>query len=193
VKKEGDDSMLKKKIREKLKKIQILILDVDGVLTDGKIIMDYRGRELKNFDVRDGHGLILLQRCDIKVALLTGRKSDVVRKRARDLGITEVYQRALNKKEIFAKILHKHGISAEAAAFLGDDIVDIPVLKKVGFSAAVADALDVVKKSVDYVTKSDGGQGAVREICELILQAQDRWTEIAVRYEFQEHIKSTIH
>lgn len=185
--------MLKKKIREKLKKIKILILDVDGVLTDGKIVMDYKGRELKNFDVRDGHGLILLQRYCIKVVLLTGRKSDVVISRARDLGITEVYQRALNKKEIFEKILHKHNISAEAAAFLGDDIVDIPVLKRVGFSAAVADALDVVKKSVDYVTKSDGGQGAVREVCELILQAQGRWPEIAARYEFQEHFKSTIH
>ena len=165
-----------------------MILDVDGVMTDGRIIMDNEGREIKNFNVRDGHGIKILQRYGIKVAILTGRKSKVVEHRAKDLEIKDVYQKVFNKKEIFEKILKKHKLSADAAAFMGDDIVDIPVLKRVGFSAAVADALDVVKKSVDYVTENKGGHGAVREICEMILQAQGKWPEIAAKYEFTEYV-----
>ena len=179
---------MKKNIKEKLKGIKLLILDVDGVMTDGRIIMDNEGRETKNFDVRDGHGIKILQRYGIKVAILTGRQSKVVEYRAKDLEIGDVYQRAFNKKEVFGRILEKHKLSVSAVAFMGDDIVDIPVLKCVGFSAAVADAIDVVKKSVDYVTGHKGGQGAVREICEMILQAQGKWPEIAAKYEFTEYI-----
>lgn len=175
---------MKKNIKEKLKEIKLLILDVDGVMTDGRIIMDNAGRELKNFDVRDGHGIKMIQRYGIKVAILTGRKSKVVEHRAKDLEIGDVYQKAFNKKEIFEKILLKHNLSDREAAYMGDDIVDIPVLKSVGFSAAVADALDIVKKQVDYVTKNRGGHGAVREVCEMILQAQGKWPEIAARYDF---------
>jgi len=177
--------MLKKNIKEKLKGIKLLILDVDGVMTDGGIIMDSQGKELKKFNVRDGHGLKLLQRYGIKVAILTGRKSRVVEYRAKDLDIKDVYQKAFNKKEVFEKILKKHKLSADEVAYMGDDIIDIPVLKRVGFSAAVADAVDVVKKSVDYVAKNNGGKGAVREVCEMILQAQGKWKEIAAKYEFQ--------
>lgn len=180
--------MIKKNIKEKLKGIKILILDVDGVMTDGRIIMDSEGREIKNFNVRDGHGIKILQRFGIKVAILTGRKSKVVEYRAKDLQIDDVYQKVFNKKEIFQKILKKHKLSADAAAFMGDDIVDIPVLKSVGFSASVADAVDVVKKSVDYITNNKGGYGAVREVCELILKAQGKWPEIAAKYEFTEYI-----
>jgi 3-deoxy-D-manno-octulosonate 8-phosphate phosphatase (KDO 8-P phosphatase) len=176
--------MLKKNIKEKLERIKLLILDVDGVMTDGRIIMDSEGRELKNFDVRDGHGLKLLQRYGIKIAILTGRQSKVVEYRAKDLEIDDVYQGVFNKKDVFEKILKKHKLSASSVAYLGDDIVDIPVLKRVGFSAAVADAVDVVKKSVDYITKNTGGNGAVRELCEMILQAQDKWLEVAKKYEF---------
>ena len=180
---------MKKDLIEKLKKIKMLILDVDGVMTDGRIVMDDGGHEIKNFDVHDGHGLKMIQRYGIRVVLLTGRKSDVVTHRAHDLGIKDVYQGSLNKKEVLEKILKKFRLPADVAAFLGDDIVDIPVLKRVGFSAAVADALDVVKKSANYVTKSAGGHGAVRELCELILQAQGKWPEIASKYEFLEYIK----
>jgi 3-deoxy-D-manno-octulosonate 8-phosphate phosphatase (KDO 8-P phosphatase) len=175
---------MKKKLEEKLKKIQMLILDVDGVMTDGRIIIDDEGRQLKNFDVRDGHGLKIIQRYGIKIAILTGRKSEVVNHRASELDIKDVYQGVLNKKEVFQKILFKHNLAASAVAFVGDDIIDIPVLRQVGFSAAVADAVDVVKKSVDYVTKHNGGHGAVREICEMILQSQGKWPEIAEKYEF---------
>jgi 3-deoxy-D-manno-octulosonate 8-phosphate phosphatase (KDO 8-P phosphatase) len=170
--------------KEKLKKIKLLILDVDGVMTDGRIIMDSEGRELKNFDVRDGHGIKMIQRYGIKVAILTGRKSKVVEHRAKDLEIEDVYQKAFNKKEVFEKILQKHKLSNKEVAFMGDDIVDIPVLKIVGFSASVANALDIVKRQVDYITKNSGGRGAVREVCEMILQAQGKWPEIAARYDF---------
>ena len=179
---------MKKNLRDKLKKIKLLILDVDGVMTDGRIIMDYKGHEIKHFDVRDGHGIKLIQRYGVKVVLLTGRKSEVVLRRARDLEVKEVYQKAFNKKEIFARILRKNKLNADSAAFIGDDIIDIPVLKAAGFSAAVADALSVVKKSVDYVTKNKGGRGAVREICDLLIQAQGKWPEIAAKYEFTEHL-----
>lgn len=177
---------MKKNISNKLKKIRMLILDVDGVMTDGSIIMDHEGRESKSFNVLDGHGLKILQRYEIRVAILTGRKSKVVEYRAKDLGIADVYQGALNKKEVFEKILGKHKLSADEVAYMGDDIVDIPVLKRVGFSVAVADALAVVKKSVDYVTKNRGGHGAVREVCEMILRAQGKWPDVAKRYEFSE-------
>lgn len=156
-------------------------------MTDGSIIMDDEGHELKSFNVRDGHGIKILQRFGVKVAILTGRKSKVVEYRAKDLEIKDVYQGALNKKEIFEKILSKHKLSTDEVAYLGDDIVDIPVLKRVGFSVAVDDALDVVKKSVDYVTKNSGGRGAVREVCEMILQVQGKWSEVVAKYEFEEH------
>ena len=177
---------MNKKMKEKLKEIKMLILDVDGVMTDGKIIMDDEGRQLKNFDVRDGHRLKIIQRYGIKVAILTGRKSEVVNHRAYDLEIKEIYQGALNKKEVFQEILLRHNLAASAVAYMGDDIIDIPVLRQVGFSAAVADAVDVVKKSVDYVTRNKGGHGAVGELCEMILRAQNKWTEIAEKYEFND-------
>lgn len=174
---------MKKTIQNKLRKIRLLILDVDGVMTDGRIIMDDTGREIKNFNVRDGHGLKLLQRYGVGVAILTGRKSKVVEHRARDLEIQDVYQKVYNKKEVFEKILKKKKLSADAVAYIGDDIVDVPVLKSVGFSASVADALDVVKKSVNYVAQNRGGNGAVREVCEMILKAQNKWPDIVARYE----------
>jgi 3-deoxy-D-manno-octulosonate 8-phosphate phosphatase (KDO 8-P phosphatase) len=180
--------MMKKNNKEKLKGIKLLILDVDGVMTDGRIIMDNDGRETKNFDVRDGHGLKILQRYGIKVAILTGRQSKVVEHRSKDLDIKDVYQKVFNKKDVFEKIIRKHKISADEAAFIGDDIIDIPVLNRVGFSVAVADAADVVKKSVDYVARNSGGRGAVREICEMILKAQGKWPEIAAKYEFTEYV-----
>lgn len=175
---------MKKDMVEKLRKIKLLIMDVDGVMTDGRIIIDDEGRESKNFNVRDGHGIKILQRYGISVALLTGRQSNVVKHRARDLDIKDVYQKVFNKKEVYEKILKKHKLSPDETAFIGDDIVDIPVLKRAGFAVAVADAEDVVKKSVHYVAKNRGGHGAVREVCEMILQAQGKWADVAARYEF---------
>jgi 3-deoxy-D-manno-octulosonate 8-phosphate phosphatase (KDO 8-P phosphatase) len=168
---------------EKIKSVKVLILDVDGVLTDGGIIIDDEGREIKRFDVRDGHGLKMLMRYNIEVIILTGRTSKAVEHRASDLGIKEVYQGAKNKLEVFEEILRKRHINGANTAFIGDDVVDVPVLRRVGFSATVADAAEDVKKVVDYVLKKPGGRGAVREICEIILKAKGNWLEMAARYE----------
>ncbi|MCE5266196.1 MAG: HAD-IIIA family hydrolase [Deltaproteobacteria bacterium] len=171
-------------LQKKIRRVKLLILDVDGVLTDGRIIIDDAGLESKQFDVRDGHGLKMLMRCGIDVVLLTGRKSRVVEHRAADLGITEVHQGRLNKKEAFSEILERRGIPPEETACVGDDVVDIPLFRRAGFSVAVADAVPEARAVADYVTRHGGGRGAVREVCEIILKGQDRWGDVAARYEF---------
>jgi 3-deoxy-D-manno-octulosonate 8-phosphate phosphatase (KDO 8-P phosphatase) len=171
-------------ISDKILKIKLLILDVDGVLTDGRIIMNDAGQETKHFDVKDGHGIKILMRCSIDVVLLTGRKSQVVERRAADLGILEIHQGIWNKGEALDNILRARNIPAEEVAYIGDDIVDIPVMKRVGFGVAVADACSEVIAVADYVTERSGGRGAVREVCEMILKGQGRWGEVATRYGF---------
>jgi len=172
-----------KALSEKLKMVVLLVLDVDGVLTDGKIIIDDLGNESKHFNVRDGHGLKLLMRSGVDVVFLTGRESKVVKRRADELGIKDVYQGVKDKAKVLSKILDTKGLSGECVAYVGDDIVDIPVFEMVGFSAAVADALDYVKAESDYVTGKEGGNGAVREICEMILTAQGKWGDVTLRYQ----------
>ena len=167
---------------QKLKSIKVLILDVDGVLTDGRVIYTDSGEEIKKFDVRDGHGLKLLMRSGIEVILLTGRESKVVLHRARDLGIEHVYQKALNKIEVYKTILADRSLEDKDVGFVGDDLIDLPVLRKVGFSAAVPDAVQEVKEIVDYITTKRGGEGAVREICELLLKAQNKWEALTAKY-----------
>jgi len=175
--------MIPEELQEKIKAVRVLILDVDGVLTNGEIIVDDAGRETKHFDVRDGHGLRMLMRYEVEVVLLTGRTSQVVNHRALDLGITEVYQGVWNKLDVFEEMLRKKKIVPAETAFVGDDVVDVPVLRRVGFSATVADASVDLKNVVDYVTAHLGGRGAVREICELILKAKGKWPEVAAKYE----------
>lgn len=167
---------------EKIRKVKVLILDVDGVLTDGRIIISDDGQETKCFNVRDGHGLKLIQRAGIEVILLTGRKSRVVDHRARELGIKKVYQGALDKLSVFNEILAAEGLVPEQVACMGDDIVDLPVLRRSGFSITVSDAHDEVLRAVDLVTKNPGGRGAVREVCEMILKTQGKWEELMGRY-----------
>jgi 3-deoxy-D-manno-octulosonate 8-phosphate phosphatase (KDO 8-P phosphatase) len=167
---------------EKIRSVGLLMLDVDGVLTDGKIIIDDQGFESKQFDVKDGHGLKLLMRYGIGVTLITGRRSSVVEHRAKDLGIQEVYQGIWNKVEIFDEILQKMNLRPEQTAYVGDDIVDIPLMRRVGFAVAVRDASEDTKAIAHYVTKKRGGQGAVREVCEIILKAQDHWQDVAMKY-----------
>jgi len=171
-------------LKSRIRKIRLLILDVDGVLTDGRIIIDDAGQESKHFDVKDGHGLKLIMRYGIDVVLLTGRSSAVVTHRAADLGIREVYQGILNKIDFFIQFIEKRGINPEEVAYIGDDVVDIPILKIVGFSIAVQDAVDEVKEKVDHITGKPGGRGAVRETCDLILKVQGKWEEVARRYDF---------
>jgi 3-deoxy-D-manno-octulosonate 8-phosphate phosphatase (KDO 8-P phosphatase) len=167
-----------------IRRIKLLILDVDGVMTDGRIIIDDAGSESKHFDVRDGHGLKMLMRYGIDVALLTGRKSRVVDHRAAELGITEVHQGIWNKREVFDEILRRRNLAAEETAYVGDDVVDVPLLRRVGFGVAVADACPEAIGAAGYVTEHSGGRGAVREVCEVILRAQGRWDDVAARYEF---------
>ncbi len=166
----------------KLAKIKLLLLDVDGVLTDGRIIYDNQGNELKAFDVKDGHGLKLLQRAGIKIGIITGRSSEVVSRRAKELGIEILYQGALHKLEPYLEILAEQGLTDERIAYVGDDVVDLPILRRVGFSATVADAVSDVFPFVDYVASRPGGCGAVREICDLLLRASGQWDELTKRY-----------
>lgn len=165
-----------------LSKIRLLLLDVDGVMTDGRIFYDDQGRELKAFDVKDGHGLKLVQRAGLEVGIITGRQSEVVAKRAAELGITLVYQGAKDKRIPFLDVLSKLNLNPKEVAYIGDDLVDLPILLQVGFSAAVADAVDEVKSHVDLVTKRSGGRGAVREVCDYLLQAAGHWDAVTKRY-----------
>ena len=177
------DKLLGEELVKKIEPVTLLIMDVDGVLTDGKIIIDDQGNETKHFNVRDGHGLKMLMRTGIEVILITGRTSNVVEHRARELGISEVYQGAKNKVEILEKLLRRKEVSGKKVAYVGDDIVDIPVFKRVGFSVAVADASEYAKESADYTTEGKGGQGAVRELCEIILKIQGQWDGVISQYE----------
>ena len=163
-----------KTIQSKAKKIKLLLLDVDGVLTDGRIILDSQGNEIKAFHVRDGHGIKLAQRAGIVIGIITGRNSEVVNIRARELGIEEVHQGALDKMVAYESILSKYEINDEEVAFIGDDIVDVPIFRKVGLAISVADADPAVKPFIDMVTKAEGGRGAVREIINMILTSQGK-------------------
>jgi len=165
-----------------LTKIKLLLLDVDGVMTDGRIIYSSDGGETKAFDVKDGHGLKLLQRAGIQVGIITGRQSAVVARRAAELGIELVYQGVKDKTLPFKEILAKLALLPEEVAYVGDDVVDLPVMRQVGFAATVADAVDDVKPFADMVTIRRGGRGAVREICDFILKESGRWREVTQRY-----------
>lgn len=169
-------------MKDCLKNIKLLLLDVDGVLTDGRITYNSDGTETKSFDVKDGHGLKMLQRAGISVGIITGRKSSIVEHRAQELGINILYQGALDKLVPFQEILEKHSVKADEIAYVGDDIVDLPILQRVGFSATVADALPEVKERVDYIAERAGGKAAVREICDLILKEAGLWDDVTAKY-----------
>lgn len=171
--------MDKRTLKRKAAKIKLLLLDVDGVMTDGSIILDNKGNELKRFHVRDGHGIKMLQKVGITVGIITGRRSKVVDVRAKELGITEVYQRIFKKSEVYEKLLKKYKCKDENVAFMGDDIVDQELLKRAGLSAAPCDAEESAKKYADMVTKRAGGRGAVRELTDLILESTELWKKVS--------------
>jgi 3-deoxy-D-manno-octulosonate 8-phosphate phosphatase (KDO 8-P phosphatase) len=160
------------KILLQAKKIKLLALDVDGVLTDGKIYFADNGSEAKCFFTRDGVGIKLLLKNNIEVAIITGRYSKAVEYRMNDLGVKYVFQGQDNKTEALESLKQTLKLKNEQIAFMGDDLPDVPVMKKVGFSIAVADAHDLAKKVADYITLELGGLGAVREVCDLILKAK---------------------
>lgn len=169
---------------DRLSKIELVLLDVDGVLTDGRIIWDANGTEIKFFNVKDGHGIKLLQRAGIQVGIITGRTSPVVDLRAKELGITLVYQGSLRKQDSYDDIKRITGLSDYQIAYMGDDVIDVPVMRRVGFAAAPSDALPEALAVADLVTSRCGGMGAVRELCDLILKCRGDWDRLVKdRYE----------
>lgn len=159
-------------LREKVINIKFLLLDVDGVLTDGKIIIDSFGNELKSFHIKDGHGIFLIKSAGMEVGIISGRYSRTVEHRAKELNIAEVHQGARDKVKVYEEIKAKYKLSDEAVAFMGDDLIDIPLLRKVGFSATTADAVNEVKEIADMITERKGGEGAVREVIDFILKTK---------------------
>ncbi len=162
--------------------VKLVICDVDGVLTDGLVGLDVYGRETKRFCVVDGTGIAYLQRCGIEVGLLSGRKSDVVGHRATELGISIALDGVIEKKEALEKILRRTARSPAELCYVGDDLIDIPCLRLAGFPVAVANAHPEVVKVAEYVTRARGGEGAVREVAEMILKAQGHWQGILGGY-----------
>ncbi len=167
---------------DRCKRIRMVILDVDGVLTNGQIFFGNEGELMKQFNVQDGMGISLLRQAGIRVAVITGRTSDIVRLRCEELHIEDVYQGSMSKKEALEDLLTRYQLSGEEVCYIGDDLIDIPVMNRVGLPCAVANAVDEVKQIAAYIAHKEGGRGAVREIAELILKTQGKWQTILAKY-----------
>ena len=152
--------------------IKLVIFDIDGVLTDGGLFFDDAGKEYKAFNSKDGHGIRMLQECGLQAAVITGRRSELVLHRMKDLGVDIIYQGYRDKRPAFAELLKTTGLQPSQIAYIGDDVIDLPVMKQVGMAIAVQDAHPFVIQHADYVTQRGGGKGAAREAIEFILQAQ---------------------
>jgi 3-deoxy-D-manno-octulosonate 8-phosphate phosphatase (KDO 8-P phosphatase) len=169
-------------VEHRAKRIKLLLMDCDGVLTDGRLTLLADGDEQKTFHARDGQGISLFHRAGLKTGIISGRTSSAVERRARELGMTYVRQDVHGKLKVLEEFLAEARLSAVECAFVGDDLPDIPVMQRVGLAVAVADAVDETKNAAHYVTAHKGGRGAVREVTELILKAQGRWEELMERY-----------
>ena len=176
------DSGLDNQISEKLRKVHFLLFDVDGVLTDGRIILGGDEKEYKVFNVRDGVGIECARRVGLQVGIITGRTSIAVRMRAVELGIDELFEGVHDKIVFYEKILAKYRVDDEAVLYMGDDLTDIPVLRRAGVAVTVPGAPDEVKAHADMITKKMGGCGAVREVIETILKLQGKWDRILAQY-----------
>ena len=159
-------------IHKKAASIRLVIFDVDGVLTDGSLYIGDDGQEYKAFHSKDGHGMVMLQQSGVEIAIITGRSSEVVRIRMASLGIQRVYQGKREKLPAYEELKQITGFDDEQIAYVGDDVVDLPVMTRVGFAVAVQDAHTLTKQHAHWVTPSNGGRGAAREVCELIMDAQ---------------------
>ena len=162
--------------------VRLVVFDVDGVLTDGALYIDTEGREHKVFHSRDGHGMKMLRDCGVELAIITGRSSPAVTHRMASLGIEHVFQGQQDKLPAFRQLLVTLGLEAEQAAYVGDDVVDLPIMRRVGFAVAVADAHPLVKRHAHWQTANPGGRGAARDVCELIMEAQGRLDAALERY-----------
>ena len=172
-------------LHAKASRVRLILFDVDGVLTDGGVVIHSDGTESKSFAIRDGIALVWAQRSNVRVGLLSARYSPTTIHRAAQLGITLVHQGVTSKLEAYERILATSGLASEDVAYMGDDIVDLAVLGRVGFSCAPADAVPEVRSRVDWVSQSNGGRGAARELVELILRAQGSWDAIVASYEHE--------
>ena len=173
---------MSEEIKNRAKRIKLLLMDCDGVLTDGRITLLDNGDEEKSFHTRDGHGLVLLHRAGLQSGIISGRTSGLVERRASELGIKYVRQGTWNKIKDFEELLTEIEIDEKEVAFIGDDVTDIPLMQRSELAVAVADAVEETRGVAHYVTQLPGGFGAVREVCELILKAQGRWSELMSRY-----------
>ena len=162
--------------------IKLVGFDVDGVLTDGRVIIHDDGGESKHFHSRDGHGIKMMIREGIEAVIITGRRSRVVELRAEDLGISELHQKVLEKWPVFEDILKRRGLQPAQAAFAGDDVIDLPIMRRVGLALAPADACPEVKAAAHFVSSAPGGHGAAREMVEFILKGQGLWDKALARY-----------
>jgi 3-deoxy-D-manno-octulosonate 8-phosphate phosphatase (KDO 8-P phosphatase) len=175
---QGNELLKESMVNEKAARIKLLVLDVDGVLTDGRIIISDSGEETKAFHVRDGQGLKLLMKAGVGVMIITGRRSNVVSIRAGELGIQAVHQGVKDKLRVFEEGLEERGLAGEHACVVGDDLADLPLLNHCGLPVAVADAAEEVRNAAVVVTENTGGRGAVREVCEMILKAKGEWPRL---------------
>lgn len=169
-------------IERRAARIRLLLMDCDGVLTDGRITLLDNGDEEKSFHTHDGHGLVLLHRAGLQSGIISGRTSRAVERRGRDLGIRFVRQGTWDKIKDFDELLAEARLDGREVAFIGDDVTDIPLMQRVELAVAVADAAPETRAAAHYITQLPGGFGAVREVCELILKAQGRWSELMQRY-----------
>lgn len=175
--------MVDRSVIEKAKKVKVLLLDVDGVLTDGRIVYDSSGRNSKFYDVHDGMGVHLLRMRGIPTVLISAKRSAAIRPRARDMHVDRVYENIKPKTAVLDDIMKRYGVGSAEMCFVGDDLVDICLMRKVGLPVAVANACDEVKASAAWVTSRQGGRGAVREVSEMILKAQGQWLRAIRPYE----------
>lgn len=171
-----------REVYERARNIRVAIFDVDGVLTDGALYYADSGEELKAFSVHDGHGMKMLRESGVALAIISSRSSRSLEARARNLGIELLFQGAADKLAAFGELLSRCGIGGEACAYVGDDLVDLPVMKRCGLAVAVPDAPALVRRQAQYVTRARGGRGAAREFCEIILHAQDSLAARLVDY-----------
>lgn len=169
-------------IEERAKKVKLLILDVDGVLTDGNIIYADSREELKNFSVKDGFGMSLLDKAGIKSIIITAKKSRALIRRAKEMWVAKVYQNAVDKMRAYEQVLMAFKLTDEEVCYIGDDLIDIPILKRVGLAVGVADGADELRDVVHYITRRQGGKGAVREVIDIILKSQGKWEKVTRKY-----------
>ncbi|HNW39040.1 MAG TPA: HAD-IIIA family hydrolase [Candidatus Omnitrophota bacterium] len=174
--------MMTEELNARLRKIKLLLLDVDGVLTDGRIIYDSRLRDSKFFDVHDGLGVFCLHRAGINTIIVTAKSSRSIKPRAKDMKVVDVFAGIFPKTKVLDKIIKKYNIHPDEICFVGDDLVDLSLMRKIGLPIAVANACREIKESAAYITQAYGGRGAVREVAELILKSQDKWKDILSFY-----------